>query len=101
MADFRVKMKGKIKVHKEVLVAAGEAWKNLSETERKPYNAKAEKEKEKYEELMVEYRKTGGAPPAKKAKTEANGTDEEDDVDDEEEEDDEEEDEEEEDEDDE
>lgn len=94
LADFRVKMKGKIKVHKEVLVAAGEAWKALSDTDRKPYNLGAVKEKEKYEERMAEYRKTGGAPPAKKAKVEAaNGTDEEDDV--EEEEDDEEEEEEE------
>jgi len=100
LADFRVKMKGKIKVHKEVLVAAGEAWKALSETERKPYDLQAEKEKEKYEVKMAEYRRTGGgeAPAAKKAKTEAaNGTDEEDDVEDDEEDEDEEEDDEEED----
>jgi high mobility group protein B1/high mobility group protein B3 len=94
LADFREKMKGKIKVHKEILVAAGEAWKGLSDTERKPYDQRAEKEREKYEVKMAEYRKTGGAgePAAKKAKAEAaNGTDEEDDIDDEEEDEDEEE----------
>lgn len=99
LGDFRLGNKTKFAENKDLLRAAGENWRKLTDPEKKPYEIKAEAEKRKYEEAMRNY--TAGAPPkAKKAKVEEvvpvanNGAD---DDDDEEEEDDEEEDDEEED----
>lgn len=102
LGDFRVKNKGNYSEHKDLLRAAGENWKKLSDAEKKPYEIKAEGERSKYESAMKEYHQSGGgaakkgAAPAKKQKTAApakNGNTDDDDDDDEEEEEEEEEDE--------
>lgn len=92
LADFRKEMKNKFNENKELLRAAGEKWKKLTDSEKKPYEHGAEGERKKYEIAMRDYHQAGGAAAAaatkaKKQKVDdANGQD--DDDDDEEEEDD-------------
>lgn len=77
LGDFRAENKGKFNENKDLLRAAGENWRKLSDTDKKPYDIRAEGEKRKYEKAMQDYNADGG-PKAKKAKIEAkNGTDEE------------------------
>jgi len=102
LGDFRLKNKSKYSEHKELLRAAGENWKKLTDAEKKPYEIKAEGERTKYEAAMKEYHQSGGAKKAaaKKQKTTAapaakNGNTDDDEDDDEEEEEEEDEDEEE------
>lgn len=102
LGDFRAENKEKFAENKDLLRAAGENWRKLTDAEKKPYEIKAEGEKRKYEENMRQYAASGGgaaaaaaaataASKAKKAKMD-NGADDDDDDDEEEEEDDEEED---------
>jgi len=94
LADFRARNKGVYDENKELLRAAGEEWKGLDDSEKKPYDEQAAVEKKKYEAAMKEY-KVKLANKAKKQKVEAsNGKseDEEDEEEDEEEEEEEEED---------
>merc|ERR1719158_1139367 len=60
LADFRVKMAGRDIPHKELLVKAGEEWRNMSADKKKPYEKGALAESRKYEEAMTQYRKNGG-----------------------------------------
>ena len=55
LGQFREKMKGKFAENKDLLRAAGEEWKKLSDIEKKPFEAKAEEERKNYEVLMREY----------------------------------------------
>lgn len=90
LADFRGKMKGKDIDHKEIIKMAGEAWRNLDDNEKKPFEKLAQKEQEKYEQALSDWRKGGGgASPSKKAKQEENGDEDEDEEEEEEEDDDE------------
>lgn len=78
LADFREKMKGKNIDHKEIIKMAGEAWRNLDDNEKKPFEKLAQKEQEKYEQALSDWRRGGGgASPAKKSKQEENGDDDE------------------------
>lgn len=69
--DFRAKMKSANLQHKEILTKAGEAWKSLQPDEKKVYEKKAEIEKQKYEEVMKEYNKSGAAAAAATANANA------------------------------
>ncbi|CAD5126091.1 DgyrCDS14259 [Dimorphilus gyrociliatus] len=84
LAEFRVENKSKYSEHKDLIKAAGAAWQDMSDVEKKPYEKKAEEEKKKYNEAMATYNKGAAAgPSAKKAKTDnSNGRVEEDDDDD-------------------
>ncbi len=55
LADFRVRMKGKFAENKDLLRAAGDEWKELTDEQKKPYEEKAEGERKKYEVAMREY----------------------------------------------
>jgi len=73
LADYRIRMKGKFTENKELLKGAGEAWKRLTEGEKKPYEIKAEQGRKDYEVAMREYHQMkgrGGATAAKKQKVE-------------------------------
>ncbi|ELU12309.1 hypothetical protein CAPTEDRAFT_56147, partial [Capitella teleta] len=66
LAGFRTRMKDKIPVNKELLRAAGEHWKRLTEVEKAPYEQMAEGERRKYEEAMRQYNmppSRNGGPP--------------------------------------
>jgi len=87
LADFRAQKKSKFTYdggHKDLIRAAGEAWNQLSDAEKAPYNKKHEEEKKKYEAAMANY--AAGGTSAKKAKmsapVEENGDDDDDDEDD-------------------
>ncbi|XP_042196491.1 high mobility group protein B3 isoform X1 [Callorhinchus milii] len=73
----------------DVAKKLGELWNGCTDEEKKPYNAKAAKLKEKYEKDVADYRTKGKVESAKKApaKKEAYCDDDDDDDDDEEEED--------------
>lgn len=80
LADFRSENKEKYSEHKDLIKAAGAAWQDMSEQEKKPYEKKADEEKKKYNEAMSVYNKGGsGGPSAKKLKTEEENGDEDDD----------------------
>jgi len=88
LADFRIRMADSKVEHKELLRMAGEEWRNLGDTKKKPYEARALEESKKYEVAMAEYRRNGGgASPVKKKKVEEPVDMEEDEDEDEEEED--------------
>lgn len=57
LAEFRAENKSKYSEHKDLIKAAGAAWQDLSDSEKKPYEKKAEEEKKKYNEAMVNYNK--------------------------------------------
>jgi high mobility group protein B1/high mobility group protein B3 len=59
LAGFRTRMKDKIPVNKELLRAAGEHWKRLTDVEKAPYEQMAEGERRKYEEAMRQYNMVG------------------------------------------
>lgn len=86
LADFRAKNKGVFDENKELLRAAGAEWKDLDDSEKKPYEEGAAIEKKKYEAAMKDYNAKGGSK-AKKQKVEAakNGKSEDEEDDDEEE----------------
>lgn len=68
LGDFRIANKGKYAENKDLLRGAGENWKKLTNTEKKPYEVKAEAERAKYEAAMKEYHQKGGNPNQKGAK---------------------------------
>lgn len=68
LADFRKDNKGKFDEHKDLLRAAGAEWKELDDSEKKPYDDAAKVEKKKYQVAMEEYNANGGAAAAKKPK---------------------------------
>lgn len=90
LADFREENRSKYQHdggHKDLIRAAGEAWNNLSDEEKKPYNKKHQEEKKKYESAMANYAAGGSAAKkAKMAQMEENGDDDDDEEDDEDEE---------------
>jgi len=88
LADYRIKMKGKFTENKELLRGAGEAWKRLTEVEKRPYEIRAEQGRKDYEVAMREYHQMKGKGGAKKQKVEEvkNGNDDEEEEDDDEEE---------------
>ncbi len=82
-------MKGQFNENKELLRSAGENWKKLTDTDKKPYEGKAEQERKRYEVAMRDYHQQGGGgPKAKKPKVEEANNGNDDDDDDEEEDDD-------------
>ena len=96
MEDFRKQYKEKHPKNKSVAAvgkAGGDKWKSLSEAEKAPYVAKAEKRKTEYNKNMEAYNKRLAEGPAEddesdKSKSEVNDEDEDDDESGEEEEDD-------------
>ncbi|CAN0924264.1 High mobility group B protein 3 [Linum grandiflorum] len=65
MEDFRVQFKKEHPKNKSVAAvgkAAGEKWKSLTEAEKQPYIATAEKRKVEYEKKMKAYNKEQEAP---------------------------------------
>ncbi|KAI4374872.1 hypothetical protein MLD38_012814 [Melastoma candidum] len=97
MEDFRVQYKEKHPQNKSVSVvgkAGGDKWKSLSDTEKAPFIAKAEKRKADYEKNMKAYNKkqAEGAKDddeeSEKSMSEVNNEDEEDDEEEDEEDDD-------------
>ncbi|KAI3834349.1 hypothetical protein MKX03_030156 [Papaver bracteatum] len=100
MEDFRTQFKEKHPNNKSVSVvgkAGGDKWKSLSDAEKAPYVAKAEKRKVEYNKTMDAYNKklAGGSnaddeeeEESDKSKSEVNDEDEEEEGSDEEEEDD-------------
>lgn len=91
LADFRLKEKTNFQHeggHRDLIKAAGEAWNRLSAQEKKPYEAKHQVLKEKYESEMADYA-AGGSAKKSKANNGAAQDVEDDDEDDEEEEEDE------------
>ncbi|KAL1561490.1 HMG1/2-like protein [Salvia divinorum] len=83
MEDFRKQYKEKHPTNKSVAAvgkAGGDKWKSLSEGEKAPYVAEAEKRKEAYERNMEAYNRklAGGADDdSDKSKSEVNDEDEE------------------------
>ena len=65
--DKRDDLKGKFN-NTEILSELGRLWKNLSEKKKKPYNDKAEQDKERYEEEMKNYVPADGEEIPKKGK---------------------------------
>ena len=59
LAKFRAANKDRIKENRELLKQAGESWKQLTETEKAPFDKGAKAEKEKYEEAMRQYNLVG------------------------------------------
>jgi high mobility group protein B1 len=53
--DKREELKNKGLDNKEILREMGKLWKNLSDKKKKPYNEKAEQDKERYAEEMKNY----------------------------------------------
>ena len=94
LADFRKDNKDKFDEHKDLLRAAGAEWKELDDSEKKPYDDAAKVEKQKYKQAMKEYEAKGGgaakkakkAPAAKNGKSEEESEEEEDEEEEEEEE---------------
>lgn len=87
LGDFRLKNKSKFDENKELLRAAGEAWKALTASEKKPYEAQAEVLKRQYEKDMKDYNSGKAKKPKIEVAEAKNGRDEEEEEDDEEEED--------------
>ncbi|KAJ1413327.1 High mobility group box domain [Sesbania bispinosa] len=81
MSEFREQFKKEHPNNKSVAVvgkAGGEKWKSLSDAEKAPYVAKAEKKKEEYEKSIQAYnRKKDGEEESDKSKSEVNDEDEE------------------------
>ncbi|KAL3617727.1 HMG1/2-like protein [Castilleja foliolosa] len=82
MEDFRKQYKEKYPKNKSVAVvgkAGGDKWKSLSEEEKAPYVAKAEKRKEEYERIMKAYNQklaaADGDDDSDKSKSEINDED--------------------------
>jgi len=73
LAKFRAANKERINDNQELLRQAGEAWKQLTDVEKSPFDQAAQEEKRKYEERMREYNATGGAAGAAKRMKTANG----------------------------
>jgi hypothetical protein len=70
LADFRAKNKNKFQHdggHKDLIKAAGQAWNDMSDEEKVPYQKKHEVEKAKYDTAMANYSAGGAAKKAKKA----------------------------------
>ncbi|MFX6573971.1 HMG-box domain-containing protein, partial [Acinetobacter baumannii] len=89
MEDFRKQYKEKHPNNKSVAVvgkAGGDKWKSLSDEEKAPFQAKAEKRKEEYEKKMEAYNRklAGGGDESDKSKSEVDeeGSDEEEEDDD-------------------
>ncbi|EYU36572.1 hypothetical protein ABFS82_14G281000 [Erythranthe guttata] len=83
MEDFRRQYKEKHPTNKSVAVvgkAGGDKWKSLSDEEKAPYQAAAEKRKEEYERKMEAYNRklAGGDDESDKSKSEVNDEDDED-----------------------
>lgn len=88
MEDFRVQYKQKHPNNKSVAAvgkAGGDKWKSMSEAEKAPFAAKAEKRKDEYNKKMNAYNKksaegTNGADDEEsdKSKSEVNDEDDED-----------------------
>ncbi|GFP82763.1 high mobility group b protein 3 [Phtheirospermum japonicum] len=85
MEDFRKQYKEKHPKNKSVAAvgkAGGDKWKSLSEEEKAPYVAKAEKRKEEYERNMEAYNRKlagdDGDDESDKSKSEVNDEDDED-----------------------
>ena len=55
LAKFRAANKERINDNQELLRQAGEAWKQLTDVEKSPFDQAAQEEKRKYEERMREY----------------------------------------------
>lgn len=53
--------------HKDLIKAAGQAWNDMSDEEKVPYQKKHEVEKAKYDTAMANYSAGGAAKKAKKA----------------------------------
>ena len=60
VSDNRLKVKAQNpeKAHKEVISELGKMWSKMSEEERKPYEAKAQQDKNRYIKEKQEYEKT-------------------------------------------
>lgn len=87
LADFRAKNKSKYTHsggHKDLIRAAGEAWNQLSDADKAPFNKQHEAEKAKYEAAMANYAAGGSA---KKARMSAAAVEDDDDEDDDDEDD--------------
>lgn len=69
LADFRARMKNKFIENKDILRAAGEEWRKMTNMSKAPYEQLAEEERRKYEVKMKEYNMNGGSA-AKKARVE-------------------------------
>ncbi|CAK9156307.1 unnamed protein product [Ilex paraguariensis] len=89
MEEFRKQFKEKHPNNKSVSVvgkAGGDKWKSMSEAEKAPYAAKAEKRKAEYEKNMRAYNKkiadggnASGEDESEKSRSEVNDDDDEDD----------------------
>ncbi|KAK6116791.1 hypothetical protein DH2020_049421 [Rehmannia glutinosa] len=82
MEDFRKQYKEKHPGNKSVAIvgkAGGDKWKSLSEEEKAPFVAKAEKRKEEYERKMEAYNRklAGGDDESDKSKSEVHDEDDE------------------------
>jgi hypothetical protein len=71
LGQFRVENKHRY-AHKELLSKAGEVWNSLNDQEKAPWAAKAEIERQKYEEVMRNYN-AGKAAEAKRPRMDAGG----------------------------
>ncbi|KAL3617728.1 HMG1/2-like protein [Castilleja foliolosa] len=82
MEDFRKQYKEKYPENKSFVIigkAGGDKWKSLSEEEKSPYVAKAEKRKEEYEQNLKAYNQklaaADGDDDSDKSKSEVNDED--------------------------
>lgn len=96
MAEFREQYKKEHPTNKSVAAvgkACGEKWKTMSEADKAPYLATAEKKKEEYERTMnaynrkLEAKSNGEEEESDKSKSEVNDEDEDEDEDDDDEDD--------------
>lgn len=55
LGDFRAQMKNRFTEHKDLLKAAGEAWRKMSPVDKMPYDQLAQQEKQKYGEALKGY----------------------------------------------
>lgn len=64
LADFREQHRGEDIQNKDLLKMAGERWREMSDSEKLPYEQRSQGEQKKYESAMAAYRKgksNGGA----------------------------------------
>ncbi|ESO00580.1 hypothetical protein HELRODRAFT_82979, partial [Helobdella robusta] len=55
LGDFRAQMKNRFAEHKDLLRAAGEAWRKMTPVDKMPYDRLAQQEKQKYGEALKGY----------------------------------------------